>query len=67
MSKRSKFIIILLLALTAAVIIYALFGMEHNVDTVPVELPPPSRRTAPLALAAANRTSSASRRTPSRP
>lgn len=39
MSKRSKFIIILLLALTAAVIIYALFGMEHNVDTVPVELP----------------------------
>ena len=33
MSKRSKFIIILLLALTAAVIIYALFGMEHNVDT----------------------------------
>lgn len=39
MSKRSRFIIILLLVLTAAVIVYALFGMDHGVDTPPVELP----------------------------
>ena len=39
MSKRSKFIIILLLVLTAAVIVWALFGMDQGVETPPVELP----------------------------
>lgn len=39
MSKRSRFIIILLLALTAAVILWALFGMNQGVETPPVELP----------------------------
>ena len=39
MSKRSKFIIILLIALTAAVILYAIFGMGRGVETPPVELP----------------------------
>src|SRR5699024_7672222 len=39
MSKRSRYIIILLLVLTAGVILYALFGMDHGVETKPVELP----------------------------
>lgn len=39
MSKRSRFIIILLIVLTAAVILYALFGMDRGVETPPVELP----------------------------
>lgn len=39
MSKRSKFIIILLIVLTAAVILYAIFGMGRGVETPPVELP----------------------------
>lgn len=48
MSKRSKFIIILLIVLTAAVILYALFGMGRGVETQPVELP----ETAPTEAAA---------------
>lgn len=39
MSKRSRFIIILLIVLTAAVILYAIFGMGRGVETPPVELP----------------------------
>lgn len=39
MSKRSRSIIILLIVLTAAVILYALFGMDRGVETTPVELP----------------------------
>lgn len=39
MSKRSRFIIILLIVLTLVVILYALFGMKQGVETPPVELP----------------------------
>ena len=46
MSKRSRYIIILLLVLTAGVILYALFGMDHGVETKPVELPDTQPREA---------------------
>ena len=37
--QKVRNIIILLLVLTAGVILYALFGMDHGVETKPVELP----------------------------